>query len=945
MISPDSDPFLSSLTDPSPEGLADPYMAELFFTESEEIVQELERDLLALEDASVAGVAKGFRQLLRSAHSLKGSAWMYGLGEVAQAAHQLEDSLTQCQPHWSSTADPERQSWLSQWLQVVDGLTQVLQSSRSGSSSAQQKSVQALQLSLQDLPLVSGEKLQGSEERGLPSLPQTILSSELPPLLEKLAALSGSATDLDGIRQVIPDLLEQLQTLNGVVQMLKLVDLQGPIEIMETATVQALITEHHLGDLPQLWTEQLIALEQARLGALAASSDPARDPEGETGDSATVLDLEEDPQPGQPVEPELIYRGELGLVSKVDTRRVSQVVNLVEELMIQKTVLDHQRQELGRLTRGAKRILKEMRQSRQQLRRSTDQLDLDRAPSSQRTAEDLDVLEWDRYSQLHEAAYDLLEHSALLQETVEDLSQLERGFDQTGDQLSRLCSDLSAQSSRLSMAPFSQAVDHLPRAIRELSQTYSKPVDLVFLGRNVELDARVLNQLRDPLTHLVRNAFDHGIEDAAGRQAAGKPSTGQIEIEARHQGSYTVITIRDDGRGIDGERIRTKAVQLGYCDPAQAQQLTEAELYRFLFKPGFSTRNQVSEISGRGVGLDIVEAVVTQLQGQIGLQSQPGQGTTFTLRLPLVLSIVPALVVRADRDVVAIPQDQILQILRLPLKMGSGTTLPWEEETIPLLKLPELLSYQVPPSETSWQNPLTMEKFRLPVLILQNLQGDVIAGLAVDQLLGHQEIVLKPLPKLLPKPLGIRGAAVLGTGQVMMVLDTEELITQRGLTGPPALLAPMAPSAGTPSDQAPASTKSISQGRILVVDDSYSVRQMLAMTLKRQGFQVDQAQDGQAAISQLAADPNYQVIITDLEMPRLDGFGLLRHLQTQPHLAQIPAVVLTSRSGEKHRARARSLQAAAYLTKPFRRHDLLQLLESLLPTPNQIQWNSSLDLN
>lgn len=955
MISPDPDRSIAPWAQGSwPEDPIDPYMADLFFSESEEMVQSLERDLVALEGESGAGVARRFRGLLRSAHSLKGSAGMYEMGRVAQGAHQLEESLTCCQSRWSEGGAEDRQGWLAQWLRVVDGLAQVLHTCRSGGESEQQRAEQKLQAAIADLPVSSGSKSDpqdaGVARSGMPSLQQTILSVELPPLIEALVTISGTATDPESTRQAIPELLEQLQTLNGVAEMLRLDPLKAPIEAMETLTIQALITDEGIEALPHLWTEQLIALEEARLAALDRSSEPGsvgdRDEDRESAaelsadltDPLEDLQFQQRPQQHsqQPVAPEPIYRGELGLVSKVDARRVNTVVTLVEELVIQRTVLDHQRQELSRLTRGAKRILKGMRQSRQQLRRSTDHLDLNRAGAIQRDSEDLDGLEWDRYSQLHEAAYDLIEHSALLQETIEDLAQLERGFDQVGDQLGRLCGELSEQSSRLRMTPFSQVVDPLPRAIRELSQAHGKPVDLVLYGRNVELDGQVLSQLRDPLFHLVRNAFDHGIEAAEERQAAGKPPTGQIEIEARHQGSSTLITIRDDGRGIDGEGIRRKAVQLGYCSWEQAQGLAEAELYRFLFKPGFSTRSTVSQISGRGMGLDIVEAVVTQLQGQIGVQSQPGRGTIFTLRLPLMLSIVPALMVRADRDVVAIPQEQILQILRVPIALGMEPTIEWEERRLPLVKLPELLTYQVPPSEIPWSNPLTVEKFRLPVLILQNLQGEVIAGLAVDQLLGHQEIVLKPLPRLLPKPTGIRGAAVLGTGQVIMVLDTEELIVQRN-TGDPGgsrpLLAPEFPprSQTDPGDIRSSAGGFATRGRVLVVDDSYSVRQMLAMTLKRQGYQVDQAQDGQAAISQLAADGTYQLIITDLEMPRLDGFGLLRHLQTQPQLAQIPAVVLTSRSAEKHRERARSLQAAAYLTKPFRRQDLLQVLELLLP--------------
>ncbi len=901
-------------------------LLHMFFQETREFQQILRDNLNGLLQGSDAQRTNTcFRELYRATHSLKGSCSMFGRLKMAEIALGLENQVTGAQSCWTTWDLQKQTQWLDSMQMVPDLLDEALLLDEQGQDPALM--IQGIDEILGQMPELSGvETAKSSDE---PTLWQTLLRRDLPPLIKTFHQLSQvGAHQVDIIQQRIPDVLELLQTIISITDMLQLEDFQNILATTEQTTSEALFNESQLSTLPDSWSLAVKSIEMIRQSLVPQDPIQSNRIEGlmtaEVKDDLSRGDLAQDDL----IEDDLIAVSSAAGPSftRVDSRRLETVMNSVGELVIQRTYLDQQRQDLGRLIRQSKQILKQIQGASQGLREAYDQLSIRGSVAYHDL--NFDTLEWDRYTTLHESAHSLMETSFLLREKLEDLTQVDHSIDQIGARFNRICGDLSDQAMRLRVAPFSQAIDHLPRAIHDLCQRYNKSVDLILYGRNVEIDELILNQLRDPLTHLVRNAFDHGIESSEERKAHGKVETGQIEIEARHDGSHILITVRDDGGGINPEAVRRKAVDQGLYSSEAAQGLSETELHRLLFVPEFSTADKVTELSGRGVGLDIVERVITQLRGRIDIETVQGQGTTFLIRLPLVLSIIPAILVRTDRDVLAIPQDQIHRMIRIPPEdlSGSGqeTHVRWQDQTLPVLKLPDLLTYHTTPKGSSQLNPLTIERFKIPIIILQSQRHRqtetntaAVAAIVVDQLIGQQDIVLKALPPVLPKPIGISGAATLGTGQVVLVLDTDELVEQaQRLTDSPTAV----PVTRSPS----------TQPRILVVDDAYSVRQMLASTLTRAGFQVDQAQDGRVAISRLTVDPDYQAIITDLEMPRVDGFGLLRHLQTQPQLAEIPTIVLTSRSATKHRDKAVELNANAYLTKPFQKQALVSLLQLLL---------------
>jgi len=363
--------------------------------------------------------------------------------------------------------------------------------------------------------------------------------------------------------------------------------------------------------------------------------------------------------------------------------------------------------------------------------------------------------------------------------------------------------------------------------------------------------------------------------------------------------------------------------------PEQAADLSLADLYEFLFAPGFSTASTATQLSGRGVGLDVVRSNLRKVRGSIKVDSRPGKGTRFILKLPLMLSIASALLVRVDHNTVALPLDAVEEILHIEAQQiqmaGNRPMLPWRGEFIRLVRLQELLHYSLPNPDGPSPDPLNQDY--IPVLVVTSAEG--ILAIAIERLVGQQEIVVKPLPSPLSKPPGIVGSTILGDGGVVMILDVDDLIAgvnpaSAGTTV--AVRERAAPTASANGQDAPA---------ILIVDDSYTIRQLLSVLLKRAHYRVFMAKDGQDALDQLQGGIECDLVIADIEMPKIDGFELLRTLKSQPVFRDIPVAMLTSRSGMKHRQLAMELGASEYFTKPYNENQLLEAIATLLPVKSQ----------
>ncbi|MEG4347925.1 hybrid sensor histidine kinase/response regulator, partial [Microcoleus sp. A003_D6] len=629
---------------------------------------------------------------------------------------------------------------------------------------------------------------------------------------------------------------------------------------------------------------------------------------------------------------------------RVDLERLTELVNLVGELVINRTNLELQESELRGEVKRIRRSIVDLNQFGGQLREEYDRLSFADWKGGNGNSElgklaaaetefpaianskssiahaHFDILEMDRYTEFHSTASEVIETAEAISQSATKLDILAMKFERSTDQLRRITEQLRSRVMQLRVVSFSRAVDHLPRALRDMCLTYNKDVNLLLLGRDTKIDESLLDALRDPLVHLVRNAFDHGIEMPEVRQATGKPASGQIEIEARHQGGQTIITVADDGTGIDPEIIRHKIVKKGLATEEQAQEFSIAELYDFLFWPGFSTVEEVSDLSGRGVGLDVVRTNLRTVRGTVKVDSRLGKGTSFIIKLPLLLSITDALMVKTDRNKIAVPLDAVEEILHVKASevhtAGNQPMLWWREEFIRLVRLQDLLEYSVVGPDGPSPDPLTQD--HIPVLVLASSEG--MLAVAVERLIGQQEIVVKPLPPPLSKPRGVLGSTILGDGKVVTILDVDDLV------GQPLANSSIAPVSGKLS-QMPSSSQS---PQILIVDDSYTIRQLLSLTLIRARYRVVQAKDGVDALEKLQNGLDCSLAIVDIEMPRMDGFELLRSMRSTQRFAKIPVAMLTSRSGEKHRQMAMELGANQYFTKPYSEAQLLEAIPKLI---------------
>ena len=532
------------------------------------------------------------------------------------------------------------------------------------------------------------------------------------------------------------------------------------------------------------------------------------------------------------------------------------------------------------------------------------------------TSNGLDALELDRYSKLHLLAQEHMETLVKLEEVGRDI---ELGLNEMGQAIGDLDFTSKALNTRITqtqMRSFAEIVGPFPRVVRDWSVQYDKPVELKIEGEATLLEQFALEGLSDPLMHLLRNAFDHGVERPEVRKAQEKPAVGTITLRAANRGNRVVVTLSDDGGGIDLDRVRDRIRQYNLPDE-HVDGMSRQEILSFIFEPGFSTSGKVTELSGRGFGMDVVRANLKQLQGDIQVDTKPGQGTTFTLSIPLSLSILRVMLVERNRFVFALPIDAVQEILRTSSLEALDEALIWKEGLIPLFRLEEYWTVQ------SAARPIEMNGAPLinqPMVAVLG-EGKDCYGLHIDRFWQEQEVAIRPVSSPIPLPPGFSGTTMLGDGRVAPLMDPmglrEWLLEQ-----------PDPPPAQTGSPTATPITQS-KAAKILVVDDSIHARRYLAISLERAGYLVEQAKDGRHAVDKLIGGLRVEAVICDIEMPRLDGYGVLEELGERPEFSTLPIVMLTSRSNEKHRKLAMNLGATAYFSKPYNEQSLLQTLQQL----------------
>ncbi|NEO31340.1 MAG: response regulator [Symploca sp. SIO3C6] len=548
---------------------------------------------------------------------------------------------------------------------------------------------------------------------------------------------------------------------------------------------------------------------------------------------------------------------------------------------------------------------------------------------------EFDLLEMDRYSDLHLLSTEQRETIVQLQEVTGDIKLSLRDIKQTSRELNRSAKELQVNVAQTRMRPLSDIVGLFPRTVRDLSVQYGKTVELKIYGSSTPIDRVILEALRDPLMHLLRNAFDHGIEDPATREAVGKPPQGTIEIRAAHRGNQTLIAISDDGAGISIDKIRDRVIVMG-MEEVKLHECSQEELLALIFEPGFSTASQVTALSGRGIGMDVVRTNLEKVRGDIKVDTELGVGTTFTISLPFTLSIVRVLLVESSGMRLAFPTDGIEEMVRLkslPLFASPGQEFfNWEGLTVPLIHLEQWLEFRRPRRNA---DPEVAPIINEPTVLIIS-EGNSLSGIYIDRFWGEQEVVIRQVENLISLPPGFIGCTILEDGQVVPLADASKLLEWIASQDPstsriqirPQLLQSSLDSGNKFLDTLPSLPQ---RNTILVVDDSINMRRSLAMTLEKAGYQVEQAKDGQIAVDKLVSGLSVQAVICDLEMPRLDGYGVLAEVKSNPKFKDLPIIILTSRSGNKHRQLAMRLGATTYFSKPYQEQELVKTIEQLLP--------------
>ena len=617
---------------------------------------------------------------------------------------------------------------------------------------------------------------------------------------------------------------------------------------------------------------------------------------------------------------------------RVPVSQLKQFNTLFEQLVLNRNSIGLRLEQLQNVVALMSQRMFQMERSNTQLKQWYDHASIEgllsekeqlvsaSASLDKKQQDSFDSLEMDRYSDIHLICQEQIETIVQLQEVATDISLGVQEVNQSVRDLYYTTKSMQGNVTRTQMLPFTEAVKRFPRVIRDLNLQFNKKVDLKILGETTLLDRLVIEALSDPLMHLLRNSFDHGIEDSQTRIAAGKPESGTITIQANNLGTHNIITLTDDGGGISLDKIRDRIRQMGLTQ-AEITQLSETELLDFIFEPGFSTAEKVTELSGRGVGMDVVRTNLQEIRGDVRINTEPGKGTTFILRIPFTLSILRVAIVEQGEFIFAIPADSMKELIavepELMLSSVKERHITWNQTEIPLIEIEKVLSYNASRHTLSLTgNPIINQTI---TLVVGN--NNSFAALKLSRFWNEQESTIRTIDSPIPLPPGVISSVVFGDGKVIPLIDPLALVTKS--------LSDRLTEARSGLDVTEISHLPTVK-TILVVDDSINVRRYLSLTLEKAGYRVEQAKDGREAVDKLLEGLVAQAVICDVEMPRLDGYGVLEEIKERPEFSNLPIAMLTSRSNEKHRKLAFNLGAAAYFSKPYNEQQLLEKLSEIL---------------
>ncbi|MBD2319184.1 hybrid sensor histidine kinase/response regulator [Phormidium tenue] len=959
----------------------------LFLDEVKDFLADIETEILGLSDRGLQRSA--INKILRAAHSMKGGAAMMGFHALSELAHRLEDFFKILQASNQTAIAPDMESL---FLAAIDGMGKVAKIHKQRKIPPENWLQEHINSPFQQLHEILGD-LSAQDEASLLSeeagqdMRVLMFATEVDACLERLTNVLA-----DQNSQVLREEFELTSQEFGCLgEMLELPAFSQLCAEIGTALANK---DHNLQDVTtaalEAWRRSQALVLVSQFQALPEHFEIAPSRLDASPDSLNTFNLGENTQ--EVLDSDFLHEDEaisleqssLDLANFQDLNTEhSPVVNdpSTSEQSLDATIRIPLRQlealsdrfgELNAERSGLRLQLKRMRdlvqllntrmhgleQSNAQLRDAYDRVATssesfipinaviasetltsikgnikgDRFTNQSPNNESIlpytsrfDLLEMDSYSELHVLSREIMDSVVQLQEVSSDLETALTDTEGTERELGRASRQMQTAIEQARMRMLSEVLGRFPRLLRDLSLAHGKQVELVVRGSSTLVERSVLEVLEDPLLHLVRNAFDHGIETPEVRMAAGKAPKGKIEIAAGYRGNQTVITVSDDGNGVDFAKLRDRALQMGLSE-SDLDGSSQSELLELIFEAGFSTADRVTELSGRGVGMDVVRSNLSMIGGSVRVETEAGQGTTFVLTVPVSLSIARVLLFESNGLQMAILTSAVEEILLIKdtsiYPVADQEVVDWEGYSVPLLKLGDRLHFSRPQFQIETENrPIVDEPLMLIVT-----RNNVPFGLQVDRYWGEQEVTIRGVQSLIPMPTGFMGCAILGGGKLVPLVDIDNLLVWAIAD----IDAPPSKSLTLPSE------RSDRRVTVLIVDDSINVRRFLAMTLEKSGYRVEQAKDGLEAMEKLRKlqtlpkSSHVRAVICDIEMPRLDGFGFLVQSRSDENCKNIPVVMLTSRSGNKHRDLAMRLGASAYFAKPFKDNELLQTLSQLV---------------
>ncbi|MGL5872069.1 MAG: response regulator [Xenococcaceae cyanobacterium] len=671
-----------------------------------------------------------------------------------------------------------------------------------------------------------------------------------------------------------------------------------------------------------------------------------------------IIDAEvNDSSEAKPLQPDLetveVATEEADTTIRVAVGQLEQLSELFGEVAIERNALKMQLKNMRYLVGLLDRRVKKLEQSNFRLRVAYDRattlgtlansaqiapnpISSDSTFVSAADSSDFDVLEMDRYHDIHLLSGDVMESVVQVQEVSRDLDINLDETERNARQLNRTTKQMENAIASVRMRPLADLVERFPRALRDMELQYGKQVELIVKGGTTLIERSILEALNDPLMHLLRNAFDHGIESESVRRSLGKPERGSIAISAAYRGNQTIVTVSDDGGGINLDKVRARALEMG-LDVRVVTNASDSELLGLIFEPGFSTAAQITNLSGRGVGMDVVRTNIEKVKGKVEVSTEFGIGTTFTITVPFSLSVMRVLLVESNGMLLAFPTNSVEEVLLLAqekaIAIDGFEAIELEGASARLIRLGQWFKIR---DRTEPKNSDEIPAIDEPAALLIK-KGKNFYAIQVDCYWREEEVTIRQVEGFIKMPVGFNGCTILGDGRVVPLVDAFGVIDWFE-----SLQSPKSPSDRLENSrlsnliqdlnqqQPPLKTAIAKKTAILVIDDSINVRRFLAMMLEKANYKVEQAKDGQEALEKLLAGHSFDAIICDIEMPRLDGYGFLSKVKANPDCKNIPVMMLTSRTSDKHRNLAMNLGADAYLNKPFQELELLQALEELI---------------